>query len=148
MRRSHKPLAAVVGLAGSGAAVLLLLPSSGEAFGQSQADALCQGAIPAAQRISTVPVAVQASYASTGAGVSKWDESMQTHPEASTPASQYRRLPPTENVAACIYTGNFEEPAPPGHTFGTLVMVVEPNGNSSVESAGPANSTYSAPPSS
>jgi hypothetical protein len=88
------------------------------------------------------------AYSSTAGLVTTWDEN---RPNQIGPNSEFSSWPSDEAVSVCYFSGDFTGfPGPPTapSSYHTIVVVVQPNGSSTLDFAAPANLTFGPPPSS
>jgi len=113
----------------------------------SQAVTACDGQVNTYSGLTSTGAQLDliGAYSSTAGLVTTWDEN---RPNQIGPNSVFSGLPSEELVSVCYFSGDFTGfPGPPGAptTYRTIVVVVQPDGSSMLDFAGPATLGFSPP---
>lgn len=137
-------------LAASGrlAAAVIVLTSS-PSGAAAEASSLCQEyGLPQAQKYGN-DISLSASYPVSANALTQWNEGRTGATAASSPPTvRFTSIPASEVVGVCYFSGTgFQFPGPPTNPpYRTLVLVVQPTGETSFDSVGPSAMPFSPPP--
>lgn len=121
--------------------------STAPALTSASAVAVCNGQVGkySGMSASDTPLELTGAYSSTAGLVTTWDEN---RPGQIGPNSDFSGWSSSELVSVCYFSGDFTGfPGPPGSptAYYTIVVVVQTNGSSTLDFAGPANLGFSPP---
>jgi hypothetical protein len=150
MRRQLISMGSLAGLASAVALVVGLWPTASPvgAFPATAALTACNNQISKYSGSSAVgtPLELIGDYSSTAGQVTTWDEN---RPGSLGPNSEFSGWPSSEPVSVCYFSGDFTDfPGPPGapSAYFSMVIVVQPDGSSTLDFVGPANLGFAPPP--